>query len=49
LVAQINGLPSYKFSVIGHPIAGDEDDALRMKAEIAVKEIVPLLMDRTGP
>ena len=48
LVAQINGLPGYKFSVIGHPIAGDNDDALRRKAEIAVKAIVSLLMDRAG-
>ena len=45
-MAQINGLPGYKFSVIGHPIAGDKDDALRLKAEIAVKAIVPLLLER---
>jgi len=47
LVAQINGLPGYKFSVIGHPIASDDDDALRLKAEIAVKAIVRLLMERS--
>ena len=45
-MAQINGLPGYKFSVIGQPIASDDDAALRLKAEIAVKAIVTLLMER---
>lgn len=44
-VAQANGLPDYRFVVIGHPIAGDDDDALRAKAEIAVAALVPLLTD----
>lgn len=47
LVAKINGLPGYPYAVIGHPIAGDSDDALRAKAEIALERIVPLLLERS--
>jgi hypothetical protein len=48
IVAKLNGLPGYPFAVIGHPVANDSDDALRVKAEIAVKRIVPLLTRRDG-
>ncbi len=46
IVARLNGLPDYSFAVIGHPVANDSDEALRAKAEIAVKRIVPLLTQR---
>ena len=46
LVGEMNGLPGYPFVVIGHPVANNDDAALRVKAEAAVKKIVPLLMDR---
>ena len=46
VVAKVNGLPGYPFAVIGHPVANDSDEALRVKAGIAVKRIVPLLMER---
>ncbi len=46
LVGQMNGLPGYPFAVIGHPVANDNDAALRVKAQVAVKSIVPLLMER---
>ena len=46
VVAQVNGLPGYPFAVIGHPVANDDDDALRAKAEAAVERIVPLLTRR---
>jgi hypothetical protein len=46
LVAQVNGLPGYPFAVIAHPIAGNDDDALRAKAKLAVERIVPLLTRR---
>jgi hypothetical protein len=46
VVAQLNGLPGYPFAVIGHPVANDSDAALRQKAEIAVRRIVPLLTER---
>ena len=45
-VAELNGLPSYPFAVIDHPIANDDDAALRVKAEIALAQIVPMLMQR---
>ena len=32
VVAQVNGLPDYPFAVIGHPVANDSDEALRLKA-----------------
>jgi hypothetical protein len=46
IMAKLNGLPGYPFAVIGHPVANDSDEALRVKAEIAVKRIVPLLTER---
>jgi hypothetical protein len=46
LVAQVNGLPGYPFAVIAHPVANDDDAALREKAAIAVRRIVPLLTAR---
>ena len=46
VVAKVNGLPGYPFAVIGHPVANDSDEALRRKAGIAVKRIVPLLLER---
>lgn len=47
VVAQVNGLPGYPFVVIEHPVANNDDAALRAKAEIAVKSIVPLLTQRS--
>jgi len=46
VVAQVNGLPDYRFAVIGHPVASDSDAALRTKAEIAVRQIVAMLANR---
>ncbi len=46
LVGELNGLPGYPFAVIQHPVANNDDAALKAKAEIAVKAIVPLLMER---
>ena len=46
MVAQLNGLPAYPFAVIEHPIANDDDAALRAKAVIALGQIVPFLIDR---
>ncbi len=48
VVGEVNGLPGYPFVVIGHPVANDDDAALRLKAEAAVKAIVPMLIAR-GP
>jgi hypothetical protein len=43
----VNGLPGYPFMVIAHPIANNDDDALRAKAQGAVKRIVALLTQRS--
>jgi hypothetical protein len=48
VVAQVNGLPDYPFAVIGHPVANDGDEALRAKAEDAVRQIVPVLTERAA-
>jgi hypothetical protein len=45
-VAGVNGLKDYPFAVIAHPIANNDDAALRDKARIAVDAILPLLMQR---
>ena len=45
-VAGVNGLKDYPFAVIAHPIANNDDAALREKARIAVDAIVPLLTRR---
>jgi hypothetical protein len=34
--------------VIGHPVANNDDDALREKARAALREIVPMLTARSG-
>jgi hypothetical protein len=47
-VAGVNGLKDYPFAVIAHPIANNDDAALREKARVAVEAIVPLLMKRAG-
>ena len=47
-VAEVNGLPAYPFAVIEHPIANDDDAALRAKAEIAIEQILPYLTRRNA-
>ena len=47
VMAEVNGLRGYPFAVIAHPVANNDDAALRAKAEIAVRRIVPLLTQRT--
>jgi hypothetical protein len=45
-VADLNGLPDYPFVVIEHPIANDDDAALKHKADAVVNQIVELLTRR---
>jgi len=45
-MAEANGRPDYPFAVIAHPIAGNSDEELRVKAEVAVAQLVPLLTRR---
>jgi hypothetical protein len=47
VVAELNGLRGYPFAVIAHPVANNDEAALRSKAETAVLRIVPLLTERT--
>jgi hypothetical protein len=47
-VTELNGVPGYPFVVIGHPIAGDSDAELRLKAEAAVGRVVAILTERRG-
>ena len=46
VVAQVNGLPGYGFVSIAHPVANNDDAALRAKAEAIVPRIVTLLTRR---
>ena len=48
VVAQVNGLPGYPFVVIDHPIANNDDAALRAKAQAATAKIVELLTNRSS-
>jgi len=45
-MAEANGRADYPFAVIAHPIAGNSDEELRAKAEVAVAQIIPLLTRR---
>jgi hypothetical protein len=45
-MAEASGLAGYPFAVIAHPVAGNRDDELREKAELAVRLLVPLLTQR---
>jgi hypothetical protein len=45
-LAEACGMPGYPFAVISHPIAPDDDEALRAKAAAAVTRCVDLLTNR---
>ena len=45
-VVELNGLTSYPFVVIPHPIASDSDAELCAKAEASVARIVAVLTER---
>jgi hypothetical protein len=46
LMAEVCGLPDYPFAVVAHPISSDTDDALRAKADDAVRQCVAILRRR---
>jgi hypothetical protein len=48
-IAAARGLPDYPFAVIDHPIAHNDGEALRVKAEQVVDQLVRLLTTRTPP
>jgi hypothetical protein len=45
-LARACGMPGYPYAVIPHPIAPDDDEALRRKAAEAVARCVGLLTQR---
>ena len=45
-MGELNGLPGYPFAVIAHPVANNDDAVLRAKAQAAVQQILPLLLQR---
>jgi hypothetical protein len=45
-LARACGLPGYPYAVIPHPLAPDDDEALRQKAATAVARCVELLTSR---
>ena len=45
-LARACGMPGYPFAVIGHPIAPDDDGALRRKAAEALRQCQELLIRR---
>ena len=45
-VIELNGLTSYPYVVIPHPIASDSDEELRVKAEGSVARLVAVLTER---
>jgi hypothetical protein len=52
VMAEVCGLPDYRFAVVAHPISSNADAELRAKAEEAVRQCVTLLVvgrpDRAG-
>lgn len=45
-MANVSGMPGYPFVVIAHPIANNDDDVIRAKAEEAVQQCLTILQDR---
>lgn len=43
LMAEVCGMPGYRYAVIGHPFASDDAEALRRKAAETVRQAVVLL------
>jgi hypothetical protein len=46
VMSEIRGLSGYPFAVVAHPIASDDDEGLRRKAEDAVRQCVEILTRR---
>lgn len=46
LMAEVCGMPGYRFAVVGHPFAPDDHETLRAKARVAAEQIAELLTDR---
>ena len=44
LMAEVCGLPDYRFAVIPHPISSNGDAELRAKAKDAMRQCIELLL-----
>lgn len=47
-IAGVNGLPDYPFAIIAHPIANNDGETLRLKAEQVAEQVVRLLLHRAA-
>lgn len=45
-MADVSGMPGYPFVVISHPIANNDDDVIRAKAQEAVEQCLTILQER---
>lgn len=45
-MADVSGMPGYPFVVIAHPIANNDDDVIRAKAQEAVQQCLTILQER---
>jgi hypothetical protein len=43
-MAEVSGMPGFPFAVIAHPIANNDDEVIRAKAEEAVQQCIAILM-----
>ncbi len=43
LLAEARGFPGYRYAVIAHPVSLDDADALRVKADEALRQCLELL------
>jgi hypothetical protein len=48
-IAALSGLPGYPYAVIAHPIADNDAETLRAKAEQVAAQLVALLTRRAAP
>jgi len=46
-ISAVNGLPEYQFAIIPHPIANNDGETLRAKAELVAEQLVRLLIHRS--
>jgi hypothetical protein len=46
LMAEVCGMPGYRYAVVGHPFASDDQATLRRKAAETVRQAIALLTQR---
>ena len=48
LMSRVLGLPDYEFAVIDHPVSSASDQALEVRARVAVDQLRRLIIGNTG-